>query len=69
MMDDCGDFVAKFSMSDVKTNVDPGTNELELEGETHSGDNFVGIASVRFVNKVPPGHSRCPPEQCQERGR
>jgi hypothetical protein len=53
--DDCGDFVAKFNMDQVKAlpNLKIGEyNTLTMTGETNTG-NFIGSEAIMVVNNVP----------------
>ena len=53
--DNRGNFVAKFVMQDIKDlplNIG-GYNTLTLEGETVSGEEFVGSTEILVVNNVP----------------
>lgn len=55
--DDRGDFVAKFSMNDVKDlplNIDE-YNTLTLSGVTRAGDLFTGSQNILVINNVPAG--------------
>ena len=52
-MDDCGNFVAKFSMDDIKNlplKVD-AYNTFELTGATESGEPFAGSSDVLVIRK------------------
>jgi hypothetical protein len=55
--DDCGNFVAKFSMSDIKAQLGPDDyNKLTtftMEGETTSGEPFWGTQEISIVSNEP----------------
>lgn len=48
--DNQGDFVAKFSIDQVKDIVEPGTAVLTLSGYTSDGSSFSGTSTVRVVD-------------------
>ena len=56
--DDCGDFVAKFSMEEIKTLdglIIGDYNTLTLVGVTTDGDPFVGADDIKVIDIVPSG--------------
>lgn len=59
--DNQGNFVAKFTMSEVKALADdeklevPGENELTLTGNTNDGAEFTGTQSITVINVLPNG--------------
>lgn len=56
-MDDCGNFVAKFTADDIKSlplTVDV-YNTFTLEGQTNSGEPFRGSQDILVVNNQPKG--------------
>ena len=57
--DDCGNFVAKFSMSDIKAQLGPNDyNKLltfTMKGETTSGEEFCGDQDILVANNGPDG--------------
>lgn len=56
-IDNCGNFVAKFVMDDIKDlPLDIGDyNELTFTGTTADGDTFSGTASIRVIDVEPAG--------------
>ena len=55
--DDCGNFVAKFSMHEVKAQLGPDDYDklttFILEGETTSGETFSGTQEISIVSNEP----------------
>jgi hypothetical protein len=55
--DDCGNFVAKFSMSDIKAQLGPDDYDKPLtftmKGETTSGEEFCGDQDILVANSGP----------------
>ncbi|MGB7061848.1 MAG: hypothetical protein WBF13_05785 [Candidatus Zixiibacteriota bacterium] len=55
--DDCGNFVAKFSMSDIKAQLGPDDYDklltFTMKGETTSGEEFCGEQDILVANNGP----------------
>ena len=56
--DDCGYFVAKFSMDEIKKLdglIIGDYNKLQLLGATNDGDTFTGTDEIRVIDIIPNG--------------
>jgi len=69
--DNCGRLVAKFSLTDLKADLEPGIVTLTMTGATVTGDTFTGSDDVRVMaaRRLPPGGPPTNPKgnQAQQR--